>query len=59
MESALNTLPRFLEGKLGKPFDKQRQYELYTKISSNIDGTCGEKVHDRIMKEFIKRIKRW
>lgn len=53
LENGLNTLPSFLNGKIiGKPFDPQLQLELYAEISANLDGTCGEKVHEQMMKEF-------
>jgi hypothetical protein len=52
MEDGLNSLPAFLNGKLfGKPFDAKRQVESYSKICANNDGTCGEKIHGRIMDE--------
>ncbi|NLM20326.1 MAG: hypothetical protein GX207_01070 [Peptococcaceae bacterium] len=56
LENDINTLPAFLDGKIvGKPFDSRRQLELYSRISANIDGTCGEKVHNLMVEEVIAK----
>ena len=33
-------------------FNKEKQLASYEKITANIDGTCGEKVHDFICNQF-------
>ncbi len=57
-ESAFNTLPSFLEGKItGEAFDPLKQKQAYSQICANPDGTCGEKVHAHILRELIKKRK--
>lgn len=50
VENAFNSLANFLDDRItGGQFNKERQLEVYRKIASNNDGSCGEKVH-----EFMK-----
>ena len=50
-ENALNSLPDFLDGKIsGGVFSRDRQLAAYRKMIANNDGSCGEKVHQALMK---------
>lgn len=45
-ENYFNTLENFLDGNVtGNSFDRERQLHGYQKIGVNLDGTCGEKIH--------------
>ena len=51
-ENAFNSLKDFLDGNIiGKQFDREKQIKSYKEITTNNDGSCGQKVH-----EFIKSI---
>lgn len=53
MENAFNSLNDFLDGNIsGKKFNKEEQLKTYRKVTANSDGTCGEKVHEFIMKKL-------
>lgn len=53
LESAFNTLKDFLESNIsGEGFNREKQLESYSNVASNLDGTCGKKVHEFIMKKF-------
>lgn len=47
-----NTLDNFVKGKLFDESDRQEQLQWYSKLSDNMDGTCGEKVHLYILQEI-------
>lgn len=47
-----NTLENFINGTLFGAADWQEQLQFYSKIINNLDGTCGEKVHQYIMEEI-------
>lgn len=49
MENAFCSLKDLLDGTLsGAPFDRKRQLAAYAKITANVDGTCGERIHQTI-----------
>lgn len=51
-ENAFYSLPDFLDGKVvGSAFGRERQLTAYQKIIVNSDGSCGQKVHQAIMKK--------
>ena len=53
-ENAFYSLPDFLDGKVvGNAFGRERQLAAYQKIIANSDGSCGQKVHQAIMKKTI------
>lgn len=52
-ENAFNSLKDFLDGNItGNPFDRERQLRAYVKVNTNIDGTCGEKIHGYVKENF-------
>ena len=51
MENPFNSLKDFIDENItGNKFDKQKQLELYSDVVANIDGTCGQKTHEFIVK---------
>jgi hypothetical protein len=53
LESAFNTLKDFLDGNItGNSFNKEEQLENYASVATNLDGTCGKKVNEFIIKNF-------
>ena len=49
VENAFCSLKHLMDGTLsGAPFDRDRQLAAYAKITANVDGTCGEKIHQTI-----------
>lgn len=55
LENAFNTLKDFLDGNItGNQFNKEKQFENYSGVAINLDGTCGKKVHELIMKKFFE-----
>lgn len=52
-EDAINSLSSFISGKVyGAPFDKQKELDSFKNVSVNLDGTCGQKVCDFLMKKM-------
>ncbi|MBD5550049.1 MAG: hypothetical protein HDQ96_02560 [Lachnospiraceae bacterium] len=52
-ENALNSLSDFLDGKIsGGVFSRECQLAAYRKMIVNNDGSCGEKVHQAIVKKL-------
>lgn len=53
MENSFCTLKDLLDGSLcGAPFDRERQLVSYASITANMDGTCGEKVHQTVYQKL-------
>ncbi len=51
-ENAFNSIRDFLDENLtGHPFDRSRQLAAYGDVASNLDGICGQKIHDFAMKQ--------
>lgn len=49
VENAFCSLKDLLDGTIsGALFDRHRQLAAYAKITANVDGTCGEKIHQTI-----------
>lgn len=54
-ENALNSLNQFLtDSCVGNKFSKKEQVQAYETVVSNPDGSCGEKVHEYVVK-YLKR----
>lgn len=55
VENWFNSLDDFLdENIIGGKFDREAQIKAYKMITANYDGTCGEKVHEFVMKKMQK-----
>ena len=59
MENAFCTLEAFLDDEpVGQSFDEERQRKAFGKIAANRDGCSGEKIHQYVMTELYKGVKR-
>lgn len=59
LENEFNSLEDFINNNIkGKAFNKEKQLSLYGNVVANIDGTCGEKVHNFIMGNINSKKKR-
>lgn len=53
IENAFCSLEDLLDGNLpGTPFDRERQLAAYAKITANVDGTCGDRIHETICRKW-------
>lgn len=56
-ENALNSLNHFLtDSCVGNKFSKKEQIQAYETVASNPDGSCGEKVHEYVVKHLRRGI---
>jgi len=52
-ESVFNTLDDFLDDHIsGNQFSKEAQLQSYAEINASTDGLCGQRVHERVKKDF-------
>lgn len=52
VENCFNSLGRFLDEEIvGGQFNRAQQLSVYSAIASNHDGSCGQKVHEYIMRK--------
>lgn len=59
MENAFCTLEAFLDDEpVGQRFDEERQRKAFGEIAANRDGCSGEKIHQYVMTELYKGVKR-
>ena len=48
-EDSFNSLKDFLYDRItGNQFDRERQIKAFSKINADMDGTCGQKIHQFI-----------
>lgn len=48
-EDSFNSLKDFLDDRItGNQFDRERQIKAFSKINADMDGTCGQKIHQFI-----------
>jgi len=50
--NSINVEDFLLELEVKKVFNPQDQIRVYASIVSNIDGTCGDKIHNYIMEQM-------
>jgi hypothetical protein len=55
-ETAINSLQDLLDGTLkGKPFNRDKQLEVFSEIAANFDGTCGEKIYQFVIQKLVRK----
>lgn len=52
LENGLCSINDFIDFVVQGKHDSEKEKEIYKKIATNINGTCGKKIHERIMKEL-------
>lgn len=52
-ENAFHSLQDLLDGMLvGSPHNKRKQIEAFSKVNVSVDGNCGQRVHDYMMRKY-------